>query len=80
MMENFSSQTVISSTTLGTLVTHTGTVIRFVWHCLWAGTDQLWLTLVWRQNDPLSAINAHCQTKTVCRKFQGSLVRKLCTV
>jgi len=39
-----------------------------------------WVTLVWRQNDPLNGIIAHCQTNTVCRKFQGSLVRKLCTV
>ena len=32
-------------------------------------SDQLWATLVWRQNDPLYGIIAHCQRKAVCRKF-----------
>lgn len=80
MMEDFSRQTMTSSITSGTLVTHISTAISFGQYCVWGGIDQLWVTLVWRPNDPLNGIIAHCQTKAVCRKFQGSLVRRLCTL
>jgi hypothetical protein len=79
-MEDFSRQTVNSSITSGTLVTYIRTVISLYDTVCGGGIDQLWVTLVWRQNDPLNGIIAYYQTKAVCSKFPGSSFRKLFTV